>query len=239
MSLRARLGAHLPPNVKRAINNARGIETPALVERPEGRRPVVLSPHPDDEVIGCGGTLLKHVAAGEQPTVVHLSSGERSVSSDRDTREREARAAASLLGVEVRFLGWPDGGIGDQDLGPLLCELAPDLVYCPFPFDAHRDHRGAAAALARAAGGAGVERVALYEVWTPLAANTLVDIGAQLDRKLDALRCYSSALASVDYVHTCTGLAAYRSAQGLSGRGYAEAFTVLTVAELCDLLGPR
>jgi len=81
-----------------------------------------------------------------------------------------------------------------------------------------------------------VRRVALFEVWTPLYPNTLVDISAQIERKIDALSRYTSALEVVDYTHTTRGLAAYRAGHGLHGRGYAEAFTVLDRDPFLELM---
>ena len=66
--------------------------------------------------------------------------------------------------------------------------------------------------------------MALYEVWGPLVASHLVDITADIDTKLAALRHYESAMAGIDYARTAKGLAAYRSGQGMGGIGYAEAF---------------
>ena len=64
----------------------------------------------------------------------------------------------------------------------------------------------------------------------------LVDISATIDAKLEGLGRYASALASVDYLHTIRGLAAYRSGQGLHGRGYAEAFCVLERTPFTELM---
>jgi N-acetylglucosamine malate deacetylase 1 len=65
----------------------------------------------------------------------------------------------------------------------------------------------------------------------------LVDVGRVFDRKEAALRCYVTALESVDYVRTATGLAAYRSASGgMGGRGYAEGFVRLSATEHAELV---
>ena len=243
----------LPPGARRAINTARGIETPHLVRSLDTRRPVVLAPHPDDELIGAGGVLAAHVAAGLDPAVIHLTSGERTAglaklpaAERKPRREAEALDAAAVIGVaadRVEFLRLPDGGLDPDDdtqvaaLTRAIVALEPDLIYAPWPLDAHRDHTAATALLARVLSDhSPAPRVALYEVWNPLTPTHLVDIGDHIDTKLDALDRYESALASVDYRHTARGLAAYRSAQGLSGRGYAEAFVVLSVDALGELV---
>jgi N-acetylglucosamine malate deacetylase 1 len=256
--LAARLGVaaagRLPAGVRRAINTARGIETPRLVDALPGTRPVVVAPHPDDELIGAGGALVGHMRRGHRGAIVHLTSGERTAGlldlpADQRGPHREAEAveAARSVGLdpsEVVFLRLPDGGLdaaSDDQVDALATALGarrPDLVYAPWPIDAHRDHTAAAALVAAALArlDAPPPTIALYEVWTPLAPTHLIDITESIDIKVDALGCYGSALAAVDYRHTARGLAAYRSAQGLRGRGYAEAFSVVSPGSLIELL---
>lgn len=224
----------------------------AIVEFDAG--PVlVLSPHMDDEVLGCGGTLRRHVLAGAPVTVVFLTDGalgnarRERLPEVAETRRAEARAAAELLGTtESIELGRPDGALEpDEALAAELaaiCErVRPAVVYLPSILDAHADHfatgRAFADALERAGGWptSGV-RLRQYEVWSPLAANALVDVGPTFDDKLRALRCYASQTALVDFERTATGLADYRSSQLDGGRGRAEAFFDSSVPEYQELL---
>lgn len=246
-------GSKLPAGVRRALNTARGIETPRTVDRLPGERPVVVAPHPDDELIGAGGAIVGHVRRGHRAIVVHLTSGERAAGllelppAERGPhREAEAIEAAAAVGLDpsdVVFLRLPDGGL-DPDaasqvdaLAEALAVRGPDIVYLPWPVDAHRDHTAAAGLVAAALPRLeSTPTLALYEVWTPLAPTHLVDIADAIDAKVEALGQYRSALTAVDYRHTARGLAAYRSAQGLRGRGYAEAFAVLSPDALVALL---
>lgn len=249
-----RLARRLPPRARRLLNLARGIDVPSLVDRPPGHQIVVVAPHPDDELLGCGGTMRKHIEAGDEVSVLFVTSGERtaalalrSAEARISTREDEAVAAAAVLGVsrqQLGFLRYPDGAVSSrppagESLADAMRARAPDLVYVPFPYEAHRDHVATFRLVAEAlAGGSvtSVRNVALYEVWTPLCPNTIVDVTGQLARKIEALGSYTSALQSVDYVHTARGLAAYRSGAGLHGTGYAEAFLVIGPDELAALL---
>lgn len=251
-ALRRALVARVPPRARQLINARRGIDQPLAVDVLPGRRVVVLAPHPDDEVLGCGGAVLAHVAAGAAVTIVHATSGERTWSlagaSDRSRRERregEAKRAARTLRVDdraTRFWRLPDGKLATQGalvdkVRALFRELEPDLVYAPWPLDAHGDHRAITDAVASClAAGEREPLVALYEVWGPLVPSHIVDITPHIDRKLEALSAYQDVLAGVDYVHTARGLAAYRSGQGLGGRGFAEAFCVVTASQLGDLV---
>ena len=244
------IGRRLPPGVRRLVNLARGIDSPSLVDRPPGTRVAVLAPHPDDEVLGCGGTIQKHVAAGEPVRVVLLTSGERTASftgadagRSRSQRETEATAACAELGLagdDLDFLRLPDGGVGPAGAPALrdaLRRSGADLVYAPNPVDAHRDHVATTRLLADVLPDLpAVRRIALYEVWTPVYPNVVVDICGQLDASLRAIAHYASATAVVDYGHTLRGLAAYRSGQGLHGSGHAEAFTLLERAPFLELI---
>jgi len=107
-------GRRLPPGAVRAINLARGIDAPRPMDLPPGRRVMVVAPHPDDELVGAGGTIAKHVAAGHLVHIVMATSGEASASflgldpdAARAQREDEARAALGEVGIgadQVVFL---------------------------------------------------------------------------------------------------------------------------------------
>src|SRR5260221_5767434 len=116
---------------------------------------VVIAPHPDDESIGCGGTLAKHVALGARVVVAYLTSGELGLKQlPREeawkVREAEARKAARTLGLKATyFLRGPDWMISDHvekvaaDLRPILAKEAPELIYLPHPQEWHPDHKAA------------------------------------------------------------------------------------------------
>ncbi|HEX5495283.1 MAG TPA: PIG-L deacetylase family protein [Mycobacteriales bacterium] len=181
---------------------------------------MVVAPHPDDEVLGCGGVIANHRVAGRAVHLVYLTSGERGSPHHGPEelgrlREEEAVAAAGVLDVpksELTFLRLPDGGIDPADreqVGQtvrLLRDVRPGLVYLPHPADGSFDHRAAFALCWRAARMAGsrnypewgtgphwVPTILGYEVWSPIADPQYTeDITGVLDRKLQALSRYSS-----------------------------------------------
>ena len=115
----------LPPGAVRAINMARGIDAPRPVDLPPGRRVAVVAPHPDDELVGVGGTLAKHRAAGHQVRLVMVTSGEASASfagqdpdSARSQRESEALRALAEVGFngnDLVFLRIPERSLTESD----------------------------------------------------------------------------------------------------------------------------
>lgn len=215
---------------------------------------LVIAPHMDDEAIGCGGTIIRHRAAGAAVTVVYMTDGARgNPQMRRDEsliarRKGEAREAARLLGgPDLVFLDQPERELSGNGRAAALIarqldRVDPAVVYLPWALDGHPDHiatcRAASRALVRVAGagpGPG-PRVREYEVWSPLTANCLVDITAQLDTKLEALGRFTSQLTDMDYVHVARGLGMYRSLFHLHGRGAAEAFFECSVAGQAALL---
>lgn len=213
----------------------------ALEWQPAGERIVVLAPHMDDEVIGCGGTIARHLAGGAAVTVIFLTDGRRGGTAT--TRKEEARRALTELGVhQWMYLDAEDGALAatpelSAALRRELLTARPEIVYLPFYLEEHPDHRATSALLAAAVAGTPLEfRCHGYEVWTPLFPNCLVKIDATVEAKRRALAHYQSQLAEADYLHTALGLNAYRSSALLDADcHYVEAFCALPLADYLEL----
>ncbi len=167
----------------------------AVVNAPVGGgRILVLAPHPDDEVVGCGGTVLLHKAAGAQVAIAYATDGRRSRALGLDpatmavTRQQEAERAAVVLGVDhVEWCGLPEGAWTGEELADRLRQLmdrwAPEIVYAPSRVDFHPEHHRVAHALAHALAttvGANPS-VRVFQVQVPLGAslvNRVVDIAS-------------------------------------------------------------
>lgn len=199
---------------------------------------LVIAPHPDDEAIGCGGSICLHAARGDRVTAVFLTSGELGLkhlpcAEARRVREQEAEAAAEILGLaDLAFLRLPDWYVGDRvveaaaSLAPVLAREAPGRVYVPHKGEWHPDHR-ASLPVARAAlqaSGLPPPTLVTYEVWTPLAEyDDGEDISSVLTRKLAAVRCHRSQVAQLRYDRAVRGLNQFRGAAAWGCR-YAEVF---------------
>jgi LmbE family N-acetylglucosaminyl deacetylase len=182
-----------------------------VLRAPPCEHVLVLAPHADDEVLGCGGTILLHEAQGDPVHVVVAFDGLGGLSPEwpRDTRRREASRVSKLLGLgPYQFLEHPEGHVpstvqfdsGVRQLAELIDALDPDIVYAPWPGEAHVDHRRGRAAFRAVRALDKQTEIWGYEVWTPLRADRVIEISEVWDRKLSALAEYRSQLGTTNLV---------------------------------------
>jgi LmbE family N-acetylglucosaminyl deacetylase/glycosyltransferase involved in cell wall biosynthesis len=212
---------------------------PALLR---GERLLVLAPHPDDEVIGCGGLVAQHLREHRRVRIVIATDGAQA--GDVAAREAESRRGIAALGdAEVVFLGFRDRTLGD-DAGALLREqlldFRPDLLLVPSPVEIHPDHIALSRVLCETIqrdetlfADLAVTRVAFYEVSAPLPrVNALVDISDVAETKYAAIAEHVSQLAVRDYVAYARCLNAYRAMTLPVGTTFAEAYFVVDLPSL-------
>ncbi len=188
----------------------------------ESGRVLVLAPHPDDEVFGCGGAIMRHRAAGDPVCVVILTDGAFGMSQAAtdyvSRRQQESRCAAAVLGyAEPVFWGLPDRGLeyGEALIRRILGALeeqAADLVYAPSWWEVHPDHLVLALAAAEAVRRCRHKvRLAMYEVGVPLHPTVLLDITDLRGRKQKAMACFASQLAQQAYDRHVAALNSFRT----------------------------
>ncbi|MEZ5979853.1 MAG: PIG-L deacetylase family protein [Planctomycetota bacterium] len=212
------------------------------------RGPVLLlAPHPDDEVLGCGLTCHKHALQGDRVHVVvafdgalgNLGNEALSPSEFVAARQEETRASCRLLGFEEPlFLGYPENHVpGENDVEHAVSQLAglvagirPRTVFAPWPGEHQIDHATLAAAVDAALDRAAAEHdvrpdVWLYEVWSALVPTHVVDVTDVFELKGAALRLHRTQYEHTDLLHHMGGLNAHRALY-VEPRGarYAEAF---------------
>ncbi len=173
--------------------------------------------HPDDAELLCGGALAKSAAAGERTGILDLTRGEMGSRGSVELRAREAAAAAEVLGLAVRR----NAGLSDARLentveartriAGIVRELRPRIVVTHWTEGRHPDHRVAAQLVWDACFLAGLKKFdAPGERHRPLKLvhatafredadppSFVVDITAQIERKLEAIRAYGSQFTGV------------------------------------------
>lgn len=215
------------------------------------RRVLVVVAHPDDEVLGMGGTIALHTAVGETVRVLCLTEGSSAQYSDADRRHQkadEAQRAARVLGVD-RFLHLD---LADMRLDTVpqlelnrimeehMREFAPEVVYTVHP-DVNTDHQAvfrAVAVATRSTPGQAVRRLLAFAPlssfeWTPAAIssfvpNWFVDIGETLARKLEAFGLYQTELRPYPHPRSERAVRAHAEFFGTAaGCEYAEPFVLI------------
>jgi N-acetylglucosamine malate deacetylase 1 len=216
------------------------------------KRVLVVAPHPDDEVLGAGGTIAKYSAQGDEVFVLMVSGHLPPIYSRKAYEETvsEAYSAFSVLGVEKsEFLEIPATMIGDQPLHEVNARISkvvndfnPHIVLCPYP-DRHIDHRlvfDSVMVATRPVGvGKDIEIVAAYETlsethWNAphiepnFTPNWVVNISDYIDVKIAALKCYKSQISEFPgprSIEAVEALAKFRGTQ--AGFGYGEGFHIV------------
>lgn len=214
-----------------------------LLPGPAAQRILVVAPHPDDEMMGPGGTVMGALDDGKDVSVVYLSRGRDGTAGD--VLCAEAQAVADRLGYQTNFLRFPLRGIpvdkaAVEAFSSAVAEAAPQALFIPFLLDDHDDHRRASHLLLRAAESgklpADIE-VWAYQVYTPLPGNVAVDITARAERKAEAIRSFTSQMKIRDWPHWALGLNAFNSRFIPTGGAprYVECFFVLPLDAYVDL----
>ncbi len=172
---------------------------------------LAIGSHPDDVELTCGGTLLKCADLGRRTGILDLTAGEMGTRGSAEIRASEAALAAEILGVsERRNAGLPDAGVSNTQesrgtLVAILRELRPSVVILPFPRGRHPDHRVGSELARDACFLAGLKNFGTGAPHRPSKLiyvssfredagkpTFVVDIGAQFDRKMQAIRCFGS-----------------------------------------------
>lgn len=219
----------------------------AAASLPPARRVLVLAPHPDDEIFGCGGCLALYRQAGAAVDVQVFTDGAGYLPANQraqvfGVRQAETNAALAVLGLgAAAFLGLPDRSLsGHAGLANLVSALIvqhrPDVVFAPSLWEVHPDHlalgRAALAALQAVADREMAPTLLLYEVGAPLRPELLIDITSVWQLKQQAMTCFVSQQNQQDYARHIASLNAYRTYTLPAAVRYAEALACVRPAEL-------
>jgi LmbE family N-acetylglucosaminyl deacetylase len=228
---------------------------PKKLERPVGRRILAISPHPDDESIGCGGFLLSH-AGYSKILILNVYNGDGGGAIGEgpwqddpvykaqlsEMRRQELDEVAAMLEAKVIRFGISDctGVPGPGEVAAMrhvLENFSPDIVLLPWFLDNHPHHRITNRIFIEAVRGLNL-MVLAYEIWGLLNPNAFFDVTDVLDRKLAMIAIYASQLRTVDYVAYANALArtrAFHYPVRDNRSGAVEAFLALPSVDYCDL----
>jgi len=206
---------------------------------------LVIAPHPDDEILGCGGIMARYIAEGNEVYVCIATSSKNEEARVRN--ERYARSVHEKMGVKRTFfldfapcsLNLTDTRTLNKAIADVINEIHPEEVFIPFYGDMHTDHAAAAASAMvglRPLAAPFVRAVYMYETlsetgWNFTAPdlvfnpNVYFDISSYIEDKICAMNMYGIKVQQDPHPRSPEGiraLAKYRG--GTVGKFYAEAF---------------
>ncbi len=217
------------------------------------RTVLVVAPHPDDETLGCGGTILRHVAKGDQVhwMIVTDMTDEHGFShaavSQRQAELKKVAAAYNFS--KIHNLGLPPARldtIPKQDLvgamGQVIKDISPLVVYLPFRGDVHTDHAAVFDAMASCTKWfryPSIQRVLCYETLsetdfcvnpenTKFVPNSFTDITYYIDQKIEISLMYKNEMGAFPFPRSTEALRALAQVRGAAcGCHAAESFMLL------------
>ena len=216
-------------------------------------RVLVVAPHPDDEVLGVGGTSARFADEGHSVTVVVVTKGEPELFDPQliERGRQEARLAHSYLGVkDTVFLDFPAARLDqvphhtlNRAILEVLQEKRPDIVFVPFLGDVHLDHRlvfDSTMVAVRPTGDIQVKEVYAYEtlsetnwnasqgIYPAFEPDFYIRVNHYLERKLEAMRTYSSQLRQFPHERSLEAIEVLAKRRGTAvGVNAAEAFITI------------
>lgn len=218
---------------------------------------LVVAAHPDDELLGEGGTVRRLVNAGATVRAIILAEGltsramtrEESDLSELAELQADARAAASVVGFEsIDFCGFPDNRMDEVDLLDIIKKVSqfvdlyrPDTIFTHHHGDLNIDHRRTCEAVltaCRPVGEYSVKRIYGFETpssteWNytcaePFRPNVYFDVSETIESKIEGMSKYRSEGAKAPHPRSPEALKALAAYRGSNvGCAYAEAFVLL------------
>lgn len=227
-----------------------------MVALDDVQRALIFAPHPDDEVLGCGGTMARLADLGCEVHVVIVTRGipPRFDPAAVEAVREEARAAHRLLNVaDTLYLDLPAAAVDrvphsvlNTAIADAVARVRPNMLFLPFIGDVHLDHQlifTSGMVAARPTTANFPARVYAYETlsetnWyapyvTPsFTPNIFIDITSTIERKLSAFACYASQMRPFPNERSVEALGALARLRGATvHREAAEAFVLLR--EVC------
>lgn len=220
------------------------------------KKVIVIAPHPDDETLGCGGTILKHIEQGDQVywVIVTKISVDEGFDFERvESRTKEVQVVSSMYGfANVYQLNWPTMKLDRVPMSELVVslsavfvEVSPEIVYIPHRGDIHTDHRyvfDAAVACTKWFRYPFVKKVMVYETLSEtelsmstgdsgFKPNVFVNITPYFDRKWEIMRTFQSEIGQFPFPRSFESIDALCTMRGTTcGYHKAEAFMLLKEA---------
>lgn len=230
------------------------IAVEAGLEQYRGRKDnlLVIAPHPDDDVLGAGGSMAEASAGGRGVFSLYITDGrgspriDHSISDEKMAGRREGEALAALKAVggaggfflrrrsaELRGAG---GAEALKEMTGILQSIAPNTIYLPAPYERHRTHQICTRLAVDALRQSGVKAALLgYSLWGCFwgeKPRVTVDISASIRKKVEAVLAHSTQTAYKGYQQGILGKnnyeAIFQESQEVEVASFVETFLIMT-----------
>jgi len=215
----------------------------------KGDNALIISPHPDDEALGCGGAIIKMLSSEVNITVTILTDGNGGgkLKDISRIRKEEFMKARSVLGYSTfSILDYPDGQLApyqeelSEQIRRILFKKVPKLVLTPYLLDHATDHQTANISLAQALRDITKINivVGMYEIWTPIPnPNCFLNITEEYPQKRMAMECYQSQEEYFGIIDKADALSTFRARLSMRRRvEYMECFKLISTKEYIDMV---
>ena len=216
-------------------------------------RVLIVAVHPDDETLGCGGTLLKHKAQGDETHWLICTAMFEKNGFSKEAINKRSEEISRVAGLyefkDIHHLNLPAMMVDEYSMSVLTAkissimkEIQPTTIYLPFKGDVHSDHRRifeAAYSCTKSFRYPSIKQILMIETLseTEFAPSTkeeafipnyFVDIGSFLEKKMQIMRCYESEIAEHPFPRSEKNIRALATLRGATaGCEYAESFMLL------------
>lgn len=210
---------------------------------------LVIAVHPDDETLGCGGTLLKHKASGDEVhwlicTTIDKTNSYYKTREDELKRVADAYEFSSINNLRLKTMQVDEYGMSSliDKISNVINTIKPNIIYLPFKGDVHSDHRKifeASYSCTKAFRYPFIKKIYMMETLSEtefapstkedsFIPNTFVDISAYFEKKIEIMKIFKSEISMHPFPRSERNLKSLATLRGATaGCEYAESFVLL------------
>lgn len=210
---------------------------------------LVIAVHPDDETLGCGGTLLKHKASGDEVhwlicTTIDKTNSYYKTREDELKRVADAYEFSSVNNLRLKTMQVDEYGMSSlvDKISNVINTIKPNIIYLPFKGDVHSDHRKifeASYSCTKSFRYPFIKKIYMMEILSEtefapstkedsFIPNTFVDISAYFGKKIEIMKIFKSEISMHPFPRSERNLKSLATLRGATaGCEYAESFVLL------------
>ena len=214
---------------------------PLIMEYPKAKNIVVIAPHPDDDIIGAGGTLIKAKNNGAKISVIYITNG---LQENSEKIKKEAKTVCNTVGFTAHFLNCETRSIPinntviNRKFASIINKINPEVLFTSFLLDDHDDHRRVNQLISSNISTIDLPSLEIwsYQIYSSIFPNVVVDITNQKEQKEKLIHIWESVSRFNDLAHYILGVNAANCRYIPADHPiWVESFFVLPLVEYLEL----